>query len=126
MQKELPRPEFVDIDDLVQQASTVTDPLESLVAREAALLIANDAVRYPLPGSKFKGKPLQLRQIDDAALAEARLKILMEVKDEPKPEDVQAVWERENSNALLLGLGCYEDGEDDQATTMKAALEVSG
>ena len=126
MQKELPRPEFVDIDDLVQQASTVTDPLESLVAREAALLIANDAVRYPLAGSNIRGKPLQLRQIDDAALAEARLKILMEVKDEPKPEDVQAVWERENSNALLLGLGCYEDGEDDQATTMKAALEVSG
>ena len=50
----------------------------------------------------------------------------MEVKDESKPEDVQAVWERENSNALLLGLGCYEDDEEDQATEMKAALEVSG
>ena len=125
MQRELPRPEFVNIDGLIQQASTITDPLQALVAKEAALLIANDAVRYPLPDSKVKGKPLQLRQIDDAALAEARLKILMEVKDEPKPEDVQAVWERENSNALLLGLGCYEDDEDDQVTALKAALEVS-
>ncbi len=126
MQKELPRPEFVDIENLIRNASTVADPLESLIAKEAALLIANDAVRYPLPGSKVKGKPLQLQRIDDASLAEARLKILMEVKGEPKPEDVQATWEREHSNSLLLGLGCYEDdGEEEQIAAMKAALAVS-
>ncbi|RYP92513.1 hypothetical protein DL770_001379 [Monosporascus sp. CRB-9-2] len=124
MQKELPRPEFVDVEALVQDASTVSDPLEGLIAKEAALLIANDAVRYPLPGSRVKGKPFQLQRIDDSSLAEARLKILMEVKSEPKPEEVQAVWEREHNNALLLGLGCYEDDDgEEQTAAMKAALE---
>ncbi|RYP57282.1 hypothetical protein DL769_009579 [Monosporascus sp. CRB-8-3] len=124
MQKELPRPEFVDVEALVQDVSTVADPLEGLIAKEAALLIANDAVRYPLPGSKVKGKPIQLQRIDDSSLAEARLKILIEVKSEPKPEEVQAVWEREHNNALLLGLGCYEDDDDDEQTAaMKAAFE---
>ncbi|RYO88560.1 hypothetical protein DL766_001259 [Monosporascus sp. MC13-8B] len=124
MQKELPRPEFVDVEALVQGASTVSDPLEVLIAKEAALLIANDAVRYPLPGSKVRGRPIQLERTDDSSLAEARLKILMEVKSEPKPEEAQAVWEREHNNALLLGLGCYEDDDDDeQMAAMKAALE---
>ncbi|RYP28830.1 hypothetical protein DL767_007048 [Monosporascus sp. MG133] len=124
MQKELPRPEFVDVEALVREASAVSDPLERLIAKEAALLIANDAVRYPLPGSRVRGKPFQLQRIDDSPLAEARLKILMEVKSEPKPEEVQAVWEREHNNALLLGLGCYEDDDDEEQTAaMKAALE---
>ncbi|RYP05690.1 hypothetical protein DL765_009762 [Monosporascus sp. GIB2] len=123
MQKGLPRPEFVDVEALVQDASTVSDPLEGLIAKEAALLIANDAVRYPLPGSKVRGRPIQLQRIDDSSLAEARLKILMEVKSEPKPEEVQAVWEREYNNALLLGLGCYEEDDDEQTAAMKAALE---
>ncbi|RYP42444.1 hypothetical protein DL768_010336 [Monosporascus sp. mg162] len=124
MQKELPRPEFVDVEALLQDASTVSDPMERLIAKEAALLIANDAVRYPLPGSRVKGKPSQLQRIDDPPLAGARLKILMEVQSEPKPEEVQAVWEREHNNALLLGLGCYEDEDDEEQTAaMKAALE---
>ncbi|RYO99510.1 hypothetical protein DL764_006801 [Monosporascus ibericus] len=123
LQKELPRPEFVDVEALVQDASTVSDPLERLIAKEAALLIANDAVRYPLPGSRIKGKPFQLQRTDDSSLAEARLKILMEVKSKPKPEEGQAVWEREHNNALLLGLGCYEDDDEEQTAAMKAALE---
>jgi pre-mRNA-splicing factor CDC5/CEF1 len=126
MQKDLPRPEFVDIDALMQEASAVSDPIEALIAREAALLIANDAVRYPIPGAKVKGSSKRLQQIDDASLAEARLQILLDVKDQPKPEEVQAVWERENSNALLLGLGCYEDDEEEeQVAAMKSAFDVS-
>ncbi|RYP78544.1 hypothetical protein DL771_000497 [Monosporascus sp. 5C6A] len=124
MQKKLPRPDFVDVEALVRDASAVSDPPEGLIAKEAALLIANDAVRYPLPGSKVKGKPFQLEQIDDSSLAEARLKILMEAKSEPKPEEVQAAWEREHNNALLLGLGCYEgDDDEEQRAVTKAALE---
>jgi len=126
MQKDLPRPEFVDIDALMQEASAVSDPIEALIAREAALLVANDAVRYPIPGAKIKGSSTRLQQIDDASLAEARLQILLDVKNQPKPEEVQAVWERENSNALLLGLGCYEDDEEEeQVAAMKSAFDVS-
>lgn len=124
MQKELPRPDTVDIDALVREAAAVEDPLEALIAKEAALLIANDAVKYPVPGSHVKGKPLRLAQLDDAALADARLQIFMETKDKAKPEEVSAVFERENSSALLLGLGCYLDEEDEQqATAMQCAFD---
>ncbi|KAF3020567.1 Pre-mRNA-splicing factor cef1 [Neopestalotiopsis sp. 37M] len=125
MQKELPRPDTLDIEALMKEASLVEDPIEALIAREAALLIANDAARYPLPGSSIKGKPARLAQLEDAALAEARLKILMETKDKPKSEDVSAVFERENCNAIMLGLGCYvDDDEEEQAIAMQNAYEA--
>ncbi len=49
---------------------------------EAALLMANDAEMYPLPGAKPSGKSA-LEQIDDRDLAEARLQILMEAEASP-------------------------------------------
>ncbi|KAI1376227.1 pre-mRNA splicing factor component-domain-containing protein [Hypoxylon crocopeplum] len=123
MQQELPRPESVNLDALLQQASAISDPTEAQIAKEAALLIANDAVKFPISSSKVNGGPVQLQQIDDNSLAEARLKILMEVKDKPKSEEIQASWEREGSNGLLLGLGCYEDDEEEeQIAAMKAAF----
>ncbi|KAK6085507.1 myb-like DNA-binding domain-containing protein [Seiridium cupressi] len=123
MQRELPRPAVVNIDTLLKEASTVEDPVEALIAKEAALLIANDAAKYP--GSKLEGKPIRLAQVEDVALAEARLQLLMESKDKPKPEEVSAVFERENSNAILLGLGCYmDDEEEQQAIAMLNALDA--
>ena len=126
MQRGLPRPEIVDFEALAKEASAVTDPIEALIAREAALLIAHDAASYPIAGSKVKGNPRPLQQMNDVSLAEARLQILLDVKDKPKPKEVQAVWERENSNALLLGLGCYEDDtEEEQVAAMISAFNVS-
>ncbi|KAK8052032.1 pre-mRNA splicing factor CEF1 [Apiospora rasikravindrae] len=124
LQKELPRPDSVDFDALMKEAAAIEDPVEALIAREAALLLANDAARYPIPGSRTKANPVNLVQINDNALAEARLQILLEVKDQPKPEAVASVFERENANALMLGLGCYEDDEEDaQRQMMKTAFD---
>ncbi|KAL2168218.1 hypothetical protein VTG60DRAFT_277 [Thermothelomyces hinnuleus] len=124
MQRDLPRAVEVDYSKLVQAASEIDDPARALVAREAALLMAHDATRYPLPGAPPAAKPVPLPQIDDSALAEARLQILLEMKDQPKPEEVQAVWNKENTNSLLLGLGCYDDDdEEDQVTALKSALD---
>ncbi|KAI0852630.1 pre-mRNA splicing factor component-domain-containing protein [Daldinia vernicosa] len=125
IQKQLPRPESVNFEALIQQASSISDPIEAQIAKEAALLIANDAVKFPVRGVKSSVGPTQIQQIDDASLAEARLKILMEVNNKPKPEEIQASWEREGSNALLLGLGCYEDDdEEEQVAAMKAAFDA--
>ncbi|KAI2468946.1 pre-mRNA splicing factor component-domain-containing protein [Annulohypoxylon bovei var. microspora] len=123
IQKELPRPESVNIEALVQKASAISDPIEAQIAKEAALLIANDAVKFPIPGSKPSVGPVRLQQIEDILLDEARLKILMEVKDKPQPEQIQASWEREDNNALFLGLGCYEDDDEEQVTAMNAAFD---
>ncbi|GAP83521.1 putative pre-mRNA-splicing factor cef-1 [Rosellinia necatrix] len=126
VQKGLPRPEFVDLETLMKDVAGIDDPMEALIAKEAALLIAHDAVRYPLAGSEVRGNPTRLQQIDDTSLAEAHLQILMEVKNKPKPEEVQAVWGREGSNALLLGLGCYEDDEEEQhVAAMKSAFDIA-
>ncbi|KAI0200173.1 pre-mRNA splicing factor component-domain-containing protein [Astrocystis sublimbata] len=126
MQKGLPRPEFVDIEALMREASEVNDPVEALIAKEAARLVSHDAVQYPIGGSKMKGKAAQLQQIDDASLAEARLQILVEVKDKADPEEVQAILGRGNSNTLLLGLGCYEDDDEEaQVAAMKSAFDMA-
>lgn len=125
MQRDLPRPIAVDYKTLLQTSSQISDPIKALVARETALLIAHDATKYPLPGAPPKTKPIDLPTIDDAALADARLQIHMEVKDELKPEAIQAVWDKTNANSLLLGLGCYDDDdEEDKVASMQAALEV--
>jgi pre-mRNA-splicing factor CDC5/CEF1 len=125
MQRALPRMVAVDYKALLQETAKIQDPAQALVAREAALLMAYDATKYPLLGAPPGAKPVELPRIDDAALAEARLQVLMEMKDKPKPEEVQAAWDKENTNALLLGLGCYEsDEEEDQVATMRAALDV--
>ncbi|KAK4109539.1 hypothetical protein N656DRAFT_715744 [Canariomyces notabilis] len=124
MQRALPRMVAVDYKALLQETAKIQDPAQALVAREAALLMAHDATKYPLLGAPPGAKPVELPRIDDAALAEARLQVLMEMKDKPKPEEVQAAWDKENTNALLLGLGCYEsDEEEDQVATMRAALD---
>ncbi|KAK3900354.1 pre-mRNA splicing factor component-domain-containing protein [Staphylotrichum tortipilum] len=124
MQRDLPRAVTVDYNGLLRAASEFEDPAEALVAREAALLMAHDATKYPLPGAASAGKPIALPQIDDAALAEARLQVLLEMKDKPKPEAVEAVWNKENTNSLLLGLGCYDDDEEEErVATMQTALE---
>lgn len=126
MQRDLPRAVTVDYNTLLRASSEVEDPAQAAVAREAALLMAHDAIRYPLPGAPAGVRLVELPRIDDVALAEARLKVLMEMKDKPKPEEVQAAWDKENANALLLGLGCYEsDDEEDQVATMRTALDVS-
>lgn len=129
MQRDLPRAAEVDYDALLRAASEVQDPARALVAREAALLMAHDAARYPLPGApRSAAKPVDLPRIDDEALAEARLQILLEMKDAPKPEAVREAWDKgdDDANALLLGLGCYDsDDEEDQVSTLKAALDVS-
>lgn len=123
MQRKLPRPVSVDLEALVQASLQLEDPAERMVGQEAALLMASDSVKYPLPGSKSTKKSVPVRDIDDAALAEARLMILMEAKN-PGAEEVQAAWEGQGNNSLLLGLGCYDDDDEDQVLTMRAAFEV--
>ncbi|KAK4226169.1 putative Pre-mRNA-splicing factor [Podospora fimiseda] len=130
MQRDLPRPVFVDPKETAQAllaaAGDKKNIIDTLVARETALLIAHDSTKYPLPGAPPNVKPVEISRYDDSALAEARRQILLEVKDQPKPEEVQAVFNRNNTNALLLGLGCYADDDGDEEediAIMQSALE---
>lgn len=123
MQRNLPRPATVDLTALLRSADETQDPAEKAIAREAALLIVNDAAKYPLTATKPTAKPPSLDQIEDDALAEARRQILLEVKSKVAPEEIEAAWAKTNSNSLLLGLGCYDDDEEEEASAMKAAFD---
>jgi pre-mRNA-splicing factor CDC5/CEF1 len=127
MQKGLPRPTTVDLTLLMKRAGQISDPIDSLVAKEAALLLANDAARYPLPGSKVNGAVKPLQKIDDDALAEARLLVLMETKQAPSTEEIMAAFESQSSNSVLPGLNSYDDDKDDpeQEPAIRAAFDVS-
>ncbi|KAH7017556.1 pre-mRNA splicing factor component-domain-containing protein [Ilyonectria destructans] len=122
MQRNLPRPVVVDLADLLKKASKLTDAAEALIAKESAALMANDAMKYPLPGAQVKGAPKVLPQLDDDSLAEARLLILSETKPLPRLEDIQSAFEARASSSLLLGLGCYNDDEEEEGVAMKAAF----
>ena len=52
MQKALPRPAILDINSLMKTVSTVEDSVENEIAQEMALLIANDALKYPISGGQ--------------------------------------------------------------------------
>lgn len=127
LQRGLPRPLAVDLDALLKIASGVSDPIKAAIAREAALLQANDSVKYPVPGAKVKGIAQPLDAFDDDALALARLEITKEV-----PEDLaqkgssvfQKAWENAKSSSLLPGLSSYDD-EIDEHQLLVAAFDVS-
>ncbi|KAM0524482.1 hypothetical protein ACHAPE_000576 [Trichoderma viride] len=125
MQRGLPRPVVVDLKDLMKRAKAIDDPAAALIAAETAALMAHDAINFPLSGSQVKGKPSPLTQIDDGSLADARLRIISETKPLPSFEDIQAAFEsRASGDSLLLGLGCYNDDEDEQDAAMRAAFDT--
>ncbi|KAG5973918.1 Pre-mRNA-splicing factor cef1 [Claviceps digitariae] len=124
MQRDLPRPLVVDLAALLKKAESLQSVAEAMIARETALLMANDAAKFPLPGSHVKGPaPGTMHRFDDASLADARLLILSETKPRPAQEDMQALFDGRAKSSLLLGLGCYADDEQEQNEAMRAAFE---
>ncbi|OWP06454.1 pre-mRNA splicing factor cef [Marssonina coronariae] len=127
MQKGLPRTRSVDINALLLMASQVSDPVMATIAREAALLEANDAIKFPVPGSKFRGKPAALDVIDDDDLARARLLITREVPEEAAllaSEEFKQAWSEAKTNSLLPGISGYADEVDEHHMLVQAFNNV--
>lgn len=114
-QRSLPRPTFVDVVALVESASRITDPIEHLIAKEAAILIANDAKEHPLPGTKVNGKPIKLEKIEDKWISSARTEISKALSPSNTTSqwqaDFETSWNSTHDN-VLPGLSIYEDEED--------------
>lgn len=127
-QRALPRPSIVDIEALNKAASNVSDPVESVVAQEAALLIANDALKYPLSGAQAGGSLRPLEVFDDEALNKARLEIAHALPLEDKERqsvDFEKAWaEIHNSTSALPGLASYEEDEADEQQVITEAFDV--
>lgn len=126
MQKNLPRALAVDIDAIIKNASEIADPVVGAIEREAALLVANDALRYPVPGAKVRGIPKVLDSFDDDALALARLQIIQEVPQElaeQGPEIFKAAWADAHVSSLLPGLNGYGEDEIDEHQMLVEAFD---
>jgi pre-mRNA-splicing factor CDC5/CEF1 len=127
MQKGLPRTKAIDVDALFKAVSDISDPFEAVIAREAALLEANDALKYPVPGAKIKGNMTPLDTLDDDALARARLEIDREIPEhiaKQTPEFFQKAWNDAQHSSLLPGLSGYRD-ETDELQLLVETFDVS-
>ncbi|KIW82260.1 pre-mRNA-splicing factor cef1 [Fonsecaea pedrosoi CBS 271.37] len=105
-QRALPRPTTINYNALASEATSITDPIRAMIAQEAALLMANDASKFPLPGSKVIGKHPQLRSLPDDLLEKARQQLKATCNETDRQAYVAAVEglvssERER-NALPL------------------------
>ena len=127
MQRDLPRPSTIDIEAVLKNASEVSDPIIGAIEREAALLVANDALKYPPPGAKVKGTSRRLETFDDEALANAKLMIALEVPEELAQKgsaSFQTAWADAQGSSLLLGLSTYGDDEIDEHKALIEAFDV--
>ena len=104
VQRSLPRPRHVDYEAIKKDAESLADPIESMIAKEAALLITNDAFKHPLPGSQLTGHPPNLDQLEDDLLASARAKLDAEISQpdlQKYVEDFTSALEAQSASATL-------------------------
>lgn len=125
MQRKLPRPPVVNIDELLQNASAIVDPVESEIAREMALLVINDALKYPDIEEPIivHGSSRPLEVFDDDALNKARREIASEMSSSGEEERLLAfeqTWTEVHSS--LPGLSDYTDDDNQPPTEI---LDVS-
>lgn len=123
MQRSLPRPSLVDTDALLKCSSELADPAEALIARETALLIANDVFRYPLPSAKVQGSSRSLDIFDDEELDRARLEIALEFSSSNKEQRLHDFEVLHSSSSALPGLAGYEIDEIDERQALMEAFE---
>ncbi|KAL9022786.1 MAG: hypothetical protein Q9185_000049 [Variospora sp. 1 TL-2023] len=127
LQRGLPRPSTVDIDALLETASHISDPVERAIAEEMALLMANDARKFPVPGSDVKGSSRPLELFDDDALDRARVEIAMEMPSDGRAEWDEAFAERwaaaHDASSGLLGLGAYGEDDVDEQQVLNEAFD---
>jgi len=127
LQRGLPRPAIVDLNKLLEGVSEMSDPTESAIAQEMALLIANDSVKYPTSNMKIKGAAKSLEAFEDDSLARARLAIAMEMSKETGEsgdELFEKVWNEVHPSPLLPGLTGYASDENDEQELMTKSFDV--
>ncbi|ODH49904.1 pre-mRNA-splicing factor cef1 [Paracoccidioides brasiliensis] len=128
-QRGLPRPSVIDLDALIEKSKDATDPMLYMITQEMVTLIAHDACKFPLPGSRIQGKAPKLASISDTQLAKARAAITDEIASFDPRQDWQdgfaTAWTSFHESSSLPGLSLYTDNDDHemQEQQMVAAFE---
>lgn len=128
IQRALPRPSVVDIDSLQKNAANVFNPVERLIAQEMAVLVANDAVKFPLQGGRVRGTIQNVDEFDEDTLTNARMEILLEQPEQSLKHgaaELQRAWEETHQSTKLPGLAEYGEDEIDEHQLMVETFDVS-
>ncbi|KAI9858558.1 MAG: Pre-mRNA-splicing factor cef1 [Pleopsidium flavum] len=91
-----------------------------------ALLIANDALKYPAPGTKVNGTAKPLEVFEDNALDNARMEISLELPPgaaKQAAEEFEAAWTDLHGSDQLPGLAGYGEDEIDEHQVMVEAFD---
>lgn len=102
--RSLPRPTRIDYNKLAADASSIPDPIQAMIASEAALLMANDARKFPLSGSNVTGRPPKVESLSDDLLRQAREQLAAETDEAGRQEYVNALeqmYSSENERGAL-------------------------
>ncbi|KAF3902945.1 hypothetical protein ABW20_dc0100735 [Dactylellina cionopaga] len=127
IQRGLPRPTVLDIDALYKNFSSTGTSAKELVQNEMSLLIASDALKFPVQGGKVTGVPKPLTDVDDKRLELARLEIMVELPDDVRQsmnKTYESEWEAFYGSTGLLGLEGYGDEEADKKFAMVNIFEA--
>ena len=94
-----------------------------------ALLIANDAFKYPTPGAKLQGTSRPLQIFDDSSLSAAKAEIAKEMHNialSPLQASFDASWtELHSSSTSLPSLAAYFSSDNaDEDTTHQTKTEA--
>ncbi|KAK2746055.1 Pre-mRNA-splicing factor cef1 [Myotisia sp. PD_48] len=127
-QRKLPRPITVNLRELLNATTQLPD-IDQMIAREMALLVAHDARKFPLPGSKVEGSG-KLSLLDDELLELAREELAAEIAGKPEPEQhwndgFLTSWNSmHESPRSLPGLGIYDEEENDDSHFEQQKIEM--
>lgn len=115
-QRGLPRPRVLDANALLSRVDKADDPIERMIAKEMAILIAHDARKFPLPGSQIEGRAPKRETFNDDLLTAARAELEAEVSPaqlERWQEEFGTSWTSvHEAPSALPGLSIYADDDD--------------
>ena len=118
MQRNLPRPTITNNTAVLESVSTSSDPNEVLIARETALLIANDAFKYPNGLRIEASPPSPLEIFSDDALMQAALEIELEFSPEERSQrdlHSDAAFTARDASSTLPGLAIYASEDEENS-----------
>lgn len=140
VQRNLPRPSVIDADALLKNAANIVDPVERAVAKEMALLMINDALKYPDPDNPTKvigaSRPPDLESFTDDELNKARQEIALEMSSNGGEERQRRFEESflkihgaslpglTRYGASLPGLECYESESESVSEKQRVEAET--
>lgn len=119
IQRGLPRPTMLDVAKMKRVEEVEKGEIGRMIAREAAALLVNDALRFPVQGGKVLNSTTATRieKMEDGLLAKAMGEMLLAASDgqmSALSEQFTTAWEQVHRVNILPGISVYVDADADK------------